>query len=82
VLQARADAGECDFIEKGRMGTYEMGFRYMGGGHFKTDREALPWVSSATLRAGVSANHGVLTYTPARRQAPASARASTGTWTG
>jgi hypothetical protein len=63
LLQARADAGECDLIAKGRAGAHEMGFRYMGSGHFKTDRAALPWVPSATLRAAVGANHGVLTYT-------------------
>ncbi|NOK18298.1 hypothetical protein [Corallococcus carmarthensis] len=63
LLMARADAGECDLVAKGRAGTYEMGFRYLGSGQFKADRAALPLVPSATLRSGVATNHGVLTYT-------------------
>ncbi|WP_420715236.1 hypothetical protein [Corallococcus sp. BB11-1] len=63
LLVARANAGECDLIAKGRAGTYEMGFLYVGGGLFKTDRAALPLVPAASLRSAVATNQGLLTYT-------------------
>ncbi|MCY1039825.1 hypothetical protein OV208_00735 [Corallococcus sp. bb12-1] len=63
LLVARANAGECDLVAKGRAGTYEMGFVYVGSGLFKTDRAALPLVPAASLRSAVAANHGLLTYT-------------------
>ncbi|RYZ39298.1 MAG: hypothetical protein EOO71_20650 [Myxococcaceae bacterium] len=63
LLVARANAGECDLVAKGRAGTHEMGFVYLGSGLFKTDRAALPLVPSASLRSAVAASHGVLTYT-------------------
>ncbi|RKG95534.1 hypothetical protein D7V97_37070 [Corallococcus sp. CA053C] len=63
LLTARANAGECDLVAKGRAGTYEMGFHYVGGGLFKADRAALPLVAASALRSAVAANQGVLTYT-------------------
>ena len=63
LLMARANAGECDLVAKGRTGALEMGFRYVGGGQFKTDRAALPLVASAALRSAIATHQGVLTYT-------------------
>jgi hypothetical protein len=49
LLRARADAGECDLIAKGRWAGSEVGFLYTGGGQFRRDRQALPQVSAAAL---------------------------------
>ena len=47
LLRARADAGECDLIAKGRWAGSEVGFLYTGGGQFRRNRQALPQVSAA-----------------------------------
>ncbi|PTL82052.1 YncE family protein [Vitiosangium sp. GDMCC 1.1324] len=62
LLMARANAGECDLVVKGRIALDEVGFLYQGGGRFKSDRRALPFIPDAALRLLVSAG-GALTYT-------------------
>ncbi|HZI13959.1 MAG TPA: hypothetical protein VE153_26560 [Myxococcus sp.] len=64
LLVARANAGECDLVAKGRVpGQGELGFLYAGGGQFARDRQALPQVSDSALRSAIVSNNGVLTYT-------------------
>ncbi|PTL83007.1 hypothetical protein DAT35_13370 [Vitiosangium sp. GDMCC 1.1324] len=63
LLKDRADAGECELIAKGRLARFEVGFLYLGDGQFKSDREAVPSISDAALRALVASGKGVLTYT-------------------
>jgi DNA-binding beta-propeller fold protein YncE len=63
LLKDRAEAGECELVAKGRVSHVEAGFLYLGGGRFKSDRQAVPPVQDSTLRAAVVAGDGVLTYT-------------------
>jgi hypothetical protein len=63
LLKDRAEAGECELVAKGRVARYEVGFLYVGGGKFKSDRQAVPPVTDAALRAVVAVSDGVLTYT-------------------
>ncbi len=63
LLKERAEAGECELVAKGRVWQLEAGFLYLGGGRFKSDRQAAPPVSDEALRAAVVAGDGVLTYT-------------------
>jgi hypothetical protein len=63
LLKSRAEAGECELVAKGRVWQVEAGFLYMGGGRFKSDRQAAPSVPDEALRAAVVAGDGVLTYT-------------------
>ncbi|HYH94515.1 YncE family protein [Hyalangium sp.] len=63
LLKDRAEAGECELVAKGRLAQHEVGFLYVGGGKFKSDRHAVPPVTDAVLRAVVVAGDGVLTYT-------------------
>ncbi|MBZ4421305.1 YncE family protein [Myxococcus sp. RHSTA-1-4] len=63
LLRARAEAGECDLVAKGRVWGQELGFLYLGGGQFAGDRQAMPHVADATLRSAIVTNNGVLTYT-------------------
>jgi hypothetical protein len=63
LLKDRAEAGECELVAKGRVAQYEMGFLYLGGGLFKSDRQAVPPVTNGVLRSLVVAGGGVLTYT-------------------
>jgi DNA-binding beta-propeller fold protein YncE len=62
LLMARADAGECDLVAKGRIRD-EVGFLYLGGGRFQADRQALPPVLDRDLRRLVIATGAALTYT-------------------
>lgn len=50
TLTARADAGDCDLIAKGRAGGLPRGWRY-GGGAWHADRTGVADVTSAQLRA-------------------------------
>jgi len=50
TLTARADAGDCDVIAKGRVGGVPRGWKY-GGGVWHADRSSVPDISSAQLRA-------------------------------
>ncbi|MCP3144524.1 YncE family protein [Pyxidicoccus xibeiensis] len=63
LLRARAEAGECDLVAKGRAWNHELGFLYLGGGQFAGDRQALPHITDGTLRSAIAASNGVLTYT-------------------
>lgn len=63
LLQARADAGECDLVAKTSLFHQETGFLYVGDGEFLGDRAGWPQITSSMLR-GLAAfpNHEV-TYT-------------------
>jgi DNA-binding beta-propeller fold protein YncE len=63
LLKARADAGECELVAKGRVWGEELGFLYLGGGQFVGDRQMMAHLADATLRSAVAASNGVLTYT-------------------
>jgi hypothetical protein len=63
LLKARADAGECELIAKTRFRQEELGFLYVGGGRFKTDRQALPAVPDLALRALARLGGQEVTYT-------------------
>ena len=63
LLVARAHAGECDLVAKGRIAQAEVGLLYLGSGGFKSDRAAHPLVTEAALRQWVLASAGALTYT-------------------
>jgi DNA-binding beta-propeller fold protein YncE len=62
LLIARADAGECDLVAKGRI-LDEVGFLYVGGGRFQVDRRALPPIGDRDLRRLVTVTGAALTYT-------------------
>ena len=50
LLQARADAGECDLIAKTELFHREAGFLYVGNGEFLGDRAGWPQITGAMLR--------------------------------
>jgi DNA-binding beta-propeller fold protein YncE len=62
LLVARANAGECDLVAKGRIALTEVGFVYQGG-QFKADRQSQPLVTDEALRQRIATNGGALTYT-------------------
>jgi hypothetical protein len=49
-------------VARGRLSQTEVGFLYLGSGMFRSDRQAQPLVSDASLRAAVT-HTSVLTYT-------------------
>ncbi|AGP38987.1 hypothetical protein [Sorangium cellulosum] len=63
LLVARADAGDCDLVVKGRSQGAELGFLYLGNGWFDPDRASEPWRSDAELRLLATGRRGELTYT-------------------
>ena len=63
LLMDRTDAGECDLVAKGRVSHHDVGFLYLGDGHFAGDRQSLPALPDALLRAIVAVSGGALTYT-------------------
>jgi hypothetical protein len=63
LLVARADAGECDLVAKGRIAGNEVGLLYLGGGRFQPDRRAFPAILDRDLRRLVTASGAELTYT-------------------
>jgi len=63
LLVARADAGECDLVAKGRLAGNEVGLLYLGGGRFQPDRRAWSAISDRDLRRLVTAGGSELTYT-------------------
>jgi YVTN family beta-propeller protein len=63
LLTARANAGECDLVAKGRVAGNEVGYLYQGNGLFTGDRQAMALVPSLALRALVVTSADVLTYT-------------------
>nr|WP_309243002.1 hypothetical protein [Hyalangium versicolor] len=63
LLMARAAAGECDLVIKGRILGIPVGYLYVGGGQFRGDRQTQPLVSEPNLRAQAVAGSTALTYT-------------------
>jgi DNA-binding beta-propeller fold protein YncE len=63
LLKSRASVGECDLVAKGHIGSFEIGFRYLGNGLFLGDLQALSAIPDTILRALVVASGGALTYT-------------------
>jgi DNA-binding beta-propeller fold protein YncE len=63
LLISRANVGECDLVAKGQGVFHSIGFLYVGGGQFITDRQALPTISDAILRQLVALTGRELTYT-------------------
>jgi DNA-binding beta-propeller fold protein YncE len=63
LLKARADAGECDLIAKGRFAGIDVGFLYAGNGQFKSDVDAVPLLPDVVLRGAAIVAGGALTYT-------------------
>ena len=63
LMLARADAGECDVVVKGRFGGDDQGFVYAGGGQFATDREAELPIADAAFRALAGTAGQELTFT-------------------
>jgi hypothetical protein len=63
LLMARADAGECDLVARGRLGQREAGFLYLGGGRFMADRRGAPVISDGLLRGLATEGGAALTYT-------------------
>ena len=63
LLRQRAEAGECDLVAKARLFGSEVGFLYVGGGHFASDRQALPLTDQATLKHLATAWGRPVTYT-------------------
>ena len=51
LLEARADAGECDLVARLWGDDGDRGYLYLGGGLFQGDRQADPPISDADLRA-------------------------------
>ncbi|MFY0567742.1 YncE family protein [Archangium lansingense] len=62
LLVARANAGECDLVAKGRIALAEVGFVYQGGS-FKADRLSKPLLTDAALRTNLMTGGGALTFT-------------------
>ncbi|HEX7840249.1 MAG TPA: hypothetical protein VF469_22380, partial [Kofleriaceae bacterium] len=63
LLMARAEAGDCDLVVKGRIAHDEVGFLYLGGGRFQGDRQARPAILDHDLRRLALATGAELTYT-------------------
>jgi len=63
LLIARADAGECELVAKGRLGHDEVGLLYAGDGRFRPDRQSGAPVSDRHLRRLAAAPGAELTYT-------------------
>jgi hypothetical protein len=63
LLIARANAGECDLVAKSEIAHEELGFLYIVGGDFITNRQGLPAVPDALLRQLATAGGHEVTYT-------------------
>ncbi|WP_398577233.1 hypothetical protein [Stigmatella hybrida] len=63
LLIARANAGECDLVAKGRISQADVGYLYVGGGLFKRDKQSHLLVADTVLRQLVYTGSGALTYT-------------------
>ncbi|HEY8379205.1 MAG TPA: beta-propeller fold lactonase family protein, partial [Nannocystis sp.] len=63
LLIARAEAGECDLVARGRFKKEEVGYLYLGDGTFQPNRASAPPIADAALRADVVAKNRELTYT-------------------
>jgi hypothetical protein len=63
LLMSRASVGECDLVAKADVAGHELGFVYLGAGKFMGNRQDLPPISSAALRALSSVLGLEITYT-------------------
>lgn len=63
LLLARADAGDCEVVVKGKVGGEERGWVYAGSGQFTSDRASEADVADGTLRAYAKIADQELTYT-------------------
>jgi DNA-binding beta-propeller fold protein YncE len=63
LLMSRASVGECDLIAKYQLGSLGIGFLYVGGGEFLTDREVVPAIPDSVVRSFASLPGGSMTYT-------------------
>ena len=63
LLVARAEAGECDLVVKGRRGGREIGYLYEDGGRFRADRRSARPSTGSDLRAAAARPRHELTYT-------------------
>jgi hypothetical protein len=63
LLEQRADAGECDLVAKGAVGSEMRGSLYVGAGQFITDRGGDFLLSDSTLRARANTAGQELTFT-------------------
>ncbi|APR78183.1 Hypothetical protein A7982_03530 [Minicystis rosea] len=63
LLRQRADAGECELIAKTVLIGSEVGFLYVGAGHFVSDRQSLPPIDDAMLRYLATGWGNPVTYT-------------------
>jgi hypothetical protein len=63
LLQARADAGECDLIAKTELFHHETGFLYVGNGQFLGDRAGWPAITGAMLRGLATIPQHEVTFT-------------------
>jgi hypothetical protein len=63
LLESRADVGECDLVAKTWLGAEELGFLYVGGGQFLTDRPGAPTVDQGWLEAVGVVGGRALTFT-------------------
>jgi YVTN family beta-propeller protein len=59
TLTAQSDAGNCDVIAKGLIGSTPAGWVYVGGGQWQLDVAAAPTISSVALRAFATAGHAL-----------------------
>lgn len=57
TLTGQADGGNCDAVAKGRVGTTPRGWKYVGGGLWKSDLSGDPNRTSAQLRALATSGH-------------------------
>jgi hypothetical protein len=62
LLEARADAGECDLVAKADLDR-ERGFLYVGGDTFIPDQSAQPALTTAELESLVTGPHTSVTLT-------------------
>ena len=67
LLQARADAGECDLVAKADLLHQETGFLYVGNGEYLSDRAGLPRIPGALLQGLAAIPGHEVTYTCAPR---------------
>ena len=63
LLISRADAGDCDLVVKGRLGSQDVGLLYVGGWRFQWDRKSQQPITDAGLRTHCADSPGELTFT-------------------
>jgi hypothetical protein len=63
LLEAQADAGNCDLVAKGEIAGVERGWLYVGNGQFETDRSGEGFFSDSSLRALADTAGQEITFT-------------------